>query len=65
MEIIVFNFGENKERYHEKLKFLGPVLGLVILLSGCAKWIDQGIDHRCRLIRITAVSRDCGRRIPK
>ena len=42
MEIIVFNFGENKERYHEKLKFLGPVLGLVILLSGCAKWIDQG-----------------------
>ena len=26
----------------KKLKFLGPVLGLVILLSGCAKWIDQG-----------------------
>ena len=21
---------------------MGPVLGLVILLSGCAKWIDQG-----------------------
>ena len=49
MEIIVFNFGENKERYHEKLKFLGPVFRLGhSIIRMCKMDRSRGIDHRCR-----------------